>query len=216
MTDSKEPKYARHPLSHAYPGMSKAEFRSLVRSMQDNGFDPRFPIQVYDEQIIDGWHRYSAALKAGVKPIFQEWQGDPDNLRAFITYANSTRRHLSKAAHAQALLQMQALGEPLDDEQIRRLADVSPATLQQQKRLLREHPERATNVADGTEPSESALRQTGIQSRAQRIEKWSGALSMALSKKLFLAAAQLGETPHRFVMTAVADRIKSTAQQEET
>ena len=66
MTEAVE--FARHPESEIFPRMSAEEYQALIQSMKDHGFDPAFPIVLFDNAIIDGWHRYQAAKEAGVKP----------------------------------------------------------------------------------------------------------------------------------------------------
>ena len=141
--------YQKHPQSELFPAMSSEELRSLVESMKANGFDSSFPIMLYENQIVDGWHRYQAALKAKVTPQFRVWCGERSKLQAFVIYANSTRRHLSKAAHAAALIKARVHGVTMTDKQIERIAGVARATVNEQKRLRDKNPEIADEVAAG-------------------------------------------------------------------
>ena len=65
--------HRRHPQSELKPSMSTHEFSALVESMKAHGFDDSFPILLFENQIVDGWQRYKAALKAGVTPAFRVW-----------------------------------------------------------------------------------------------------------------------------------------------
>ena len=202
---------ARHPMSEAYPEMSPDEFDTLLRSMIENGYDPNFPIMLHEGQIVDGWHRYRAAMKANIEPVVVEWQGDPKRLRDFIIYANSTRRHLSKAAHAQALIRMRELGgKELTDKQIENIAGVSASIVSEQKRLRAQNPDRANRVADGNEPPQTAVREVlNTPTETQRRgTAWSGTLSRALTRRMAEAARLAGETEKRFVINAVEERIR--------
>ena len=67
--------HRRHPQSELKPSMSTHEFSALVESMKAHGFDDSFPILLFENQIVDGWQRYKAALKAGVTPAFRVWRG---------------------------------------------------------------------------------------------------------------------------------------------
>ena len=67
-------KYARHPLSAAWPDMSSEEFQSLCDSIENNGL--RDPIVLLDDQVLDGWHRYTACVQTGIEPTFAPFDGD--------------------------------------------------------------------------------------------------------------------------------------------
>lgn len=208
----------RHPLSHAYPEMSPIEFDSLVRSMLDNGFDSAFPIILYDDMIIDGWHRYNAAIKVNIEPVVKHWEGSPEQARQFIIYANSTRRHLSAAAHAQALLAMESSdGVQMPDIEIIRISGVSQATLALQKRLRTTDPDVASQVAKGKKPAETAVREIlkpkSAKSRGTGTA-WGGSISKALSKRMYEAARLTGLTPQRFITTAIDEHINRVMSSE--
>ena len=136
-------KLGRHPESEIFPRMSSNEFQSLVASMKTHGFDGAFPIFIHDDAIVDGWHRYIAAKEAGVEPVFQEWKGDGTDVRDFVIYANSTRRHMSKAAHAQALVRSNLGRETkMSTKAIARLAGCERPDCQRAGTDQREGPER--------------------------------------------------------------------------
>lgn len=66
--------YQRHPLSAAWPNMQPEEFSALVESIQYHGL--RDPIVLLDGQVLDGWHRYTACVDAGMEPTFTQFEGD--------------------------------------------------------------------------------------------------------------------------------------------
>lgn len=66
--------YERHPLSAAWPDMQREEFEALVESIQMHGL--REPIVLLDDQVLDGWHRYTACVEAGMAPAFIQFEGD--------------------------------------------------------------------------------------------------------------------------------------------
>lgn len=51
------------------PKMSDDEYRALRASIRD-GYDKNKPIELYDQQILDGRHRYLACKDEGIEPIF--------------------------------------------------------------------------------------------------------------------------------------------------
>jgi len=52
-------------------------------------------ILIYEGKILDGRHRYEAALQAGVDPVFVEFQGTKAGAIAYVTSENVSRRHLN-------------------------------------------------------------------------------------------------------------------------
>lgn len=67
----------------------------IANDMVANGYRHDRPVVVYEGSILDGRHRYEAALKAGVDPIFVEFQGTKKEAIAYVTSENVARRHLS-------------------------------------------------------------------------------------------------------------------------
>ena len=67
----------------------------IANDMVANGYRHDRPVVVYEGLILDGRHRYEAALKAGIDPIFVEFQGTKEEAIAYVTSENVARRHLS-------------------------------------------------------------------------------------------------------------------------
>jgi ParB-like chromosome segregation protein Spo0J len=83
-----------HPACAAVPNMTDQQFNELLDSMNRVGYDKRFPIVVYQDQILDGRHRYKAAKKLGIDPPTVEWQpikGTDDHPAKFVLRANQRR-----------------------------------------------------------------------------------------------------------------------------
>ena len=96
----------RHPLSAVFGDMPPDDFQSLLESVKDGGFfDPL--IRMHEGKVLDGWHRYKAALALNIvrKLRFTVWQdedeGDPV---AFVLARNIERRHLTASQRAQIAL----------------------------------------------------------------------------------------------------------------
>ena len=66
----------------------------IANDMVANGFRLDRAIATYEGKILDGRHRYEAAIKAGVDPIFAEFQGTKEEAVAYVTSENVARRHL--------------------------------------------------------------------------------------------------------------------------
>lgn len=69
----------------------------IANDMVANGYRHDRPVVVYEGSILDGRHRYEAALKANIDPIFVEFQGTREEAIAYVTSENVARRHLSDA-----------------------------------------------------------------------------------------------------------------------
>ena len=67
----------------------------IANDMAANGFRLDRAIATYEGKILDGRHRYEAALKAGVDPIFAEFNGTKEEAIAYVTSENVARRHLN-------------------------------------------------------------------------------------------------------------------------
>ena len=93
----------RHELSAIFTDIPDEEFASMLQSIERDGFmDPI--IRLIGTEVLDGWHRYSAAKELNLlrKLRFQQWnkkdEGDP---AAFVYARNQHRRHQSAAKRAQ-------------------------------------------------------------------------------------------------------------------
>ena len=154
----------RHELSGIFPAMDKHEFDNLCESIKTNGFDNAFPIIIYEGKIVDGWHRYQAAKKVGADPVIKEWQGQKHQLRAFVIYANSTRRQLSKSAHVQSIIKSMVESgikyEKIDQAEIVRITGASQSQVSDQLNLRKIDTKLADKVAQGKVPSNTAIRKT--------------------------------------------------------
>jgi hypothetical protein len=89
------PDYEQHPLAKDIPMMTSEELERLRQSMLRHGFDPRHPITLHENMILDGFSRYKVCQQEDIGPVFTEFQGT-DPLR-FLIKENLDRRHLSPA-----------------------------------------------------------------------------------------------------------------------
>jgi ParB-like chromosome segregation protein Spo0J len=95
--------YQQHPLSAAFPPMTPEEFQSLKDSVNENGV--LNPITIYEGMVLDGWHRYQAALELGMdcpEAELEDWI-DP---KEFVLAQNKNRRHITAAQLAMATTQV--------------------------------------------------------------------------------------------------------------
>jgi len=65
----------------------------IAKNMEDGGFDRKHAILIYEGKILDGRHRYLAAVKSGVDPIFTEFQGTRKEAVLEVTKEQLDRGH---------------------------------------------------------------------------------------------------------------------------
>ena len=70
----------------------------ISKNMKGDGFDRKHPILTYEGKILDGRHRYLAAVKAGVDPIFTEFQGTREEAVKEVTKEQVDRGHWTDEA----------------------------------------------------------------------------------------------------------------------
>jgi hypothetical protein len=86
----------QHPLSALYPAMPEQDFDGLVADIRQHG--QKEAVIVFQGQILDGWHRYQACAKVGIKCVTTKHDGtDP---LAFVMSRNLHRRHLTGSQRA--------------------------------------------------------------------------------------------------------------------
>ena len=94
-------KIAQHPLSAAFPGMSQDELEKLILDIEAHG--QRQPIVVYEDLILDGWHRYLACRELEITPVFEALPEGLDPV-AYVQSMNLHRRHLTGSQRAAAVV----------------------------------------------------------------------------------------------------------------
>lgn len=154
------PVLTHHPLSAAFPAMSREDFESLKVDIKTNG--QRDPITLYEGAVIDGWHRYMACSQLGITPKSEPLQGDPVS---FVLSKNLHRRHLTPSQRALATVECMAWkpagnpaqlqvcnvapGATLGNAELAAAADVSPRTIRQAKVVSTGPEEVKTEVREG-------------------------------------------------------------------
>lgn len=148
----------QHPLSAAFPAMSPLDLAALTDDVAQHGL--RQPIIIYEGQVLDGWHRYSACVAAGVAHRAVELPDDEDPV-AYVLSLNLSRRHLSASQRAAAVVacaEWKPVGNPTLKPNAATLplstvaemaasADVSPRTIRDAKAAQRAG--RGQEVRDG-------------------------------------------------------------------
>lgn len=91
---SNKPEWEYHEICLWLPHKPET-VEDIANDMATNGFRQDRAIATYGGKILDGRHRYEAAIKAGVSPIFAEFQGTKEEAVAYVTSENVARRHLN-------------------------------------------------------------------------------------------------------------------------
>lgn len=149
--------YKQHPLSAAFPKMSQEERQELADSIKNIGVQT--PIVIFEDKVIDGWHRYTAANDVGMPCPETDLPDDVDP-RDFVLASNKSRRHMTKSQLALSYAKVyewfptgvttsSALGADLKSAQ--ELADLSGAsrrTVEQVKKVLKDGDENVIKAVE--------------------------------------------------------------------
>ena len=137
--------YKQHPLSAAFPAMSALELGELTLDIKANGL--RNPIVIFEDMVLDGWHRYLVCDKLGIYAEQVHFDEDDDPV-AFVRSQNYHRRHMTggqKAVAETELAKWAQEGRPKKlptelgvstEKQMAAAADVSVETIRQAKRVV--------------------------------------------------------------------------------
>ena len=88
--NSNFPIYEQHELSAAWPEMAEGDFDNLKTSIRAVG--QKLPITIYEEKVLDGFHRYKACIALGVMPTVTTYDGE--DAAGFVIAMNNDRRHI--------------------------------------------------------------------------------------------------------------------------
>lgn len=98
----------RHALSGMFGDMPEDDFQKLLLSVETDGFmDPI--IRMYDGKVLDGWHRYRAAVELNLvrKLMFMPYDEEKEgSAEAFVSARNLERRHLSASQRGQIVVEV--------------------------------------------------------------------------------------------------------------
>lgn len=67
----------------------------IAHDIAHNGYREDRPIMLFEGKILDGRHRYEAALKVGVEPTYVNFNGTEQEAIDYVTSENVNRRHLN-------------------------------------------------------------------------------------------------------------------------
>ena len=87
----------QHELSKAFPPIPEDKIQEMRDSIEDIGV--QVPIVIFEDKVIDGWHRYTIATELGM-PCPEVELDDWIDPIAFVRALNGNRRHLTKGQEA--------------------------------------------------------------------------------------------------------------------
>ena len=198
-----------HELSSCIPKMGVTDFANLKASMQKNGYIPGHPIVLFQGEIIDGQHRYKAAVEMGVTPETIVFGGTYSQALDFIVAGNHDRRHLTKSQKAALIVQFNERRRPEDrmsTQQIADKANVSRTIVRMQKDIRRADVVLSDKIASGQITTQSAKRKIGDL----RTDKWNQLnIPPGLWNKLIVCGAKLDLTPAQAGKLALKEWVSS-------
>src|SRR2546430_11330971 len=107
-----------HPIADLFPLLDDDALQSLAADIQEHGLIE--PVWTYEGQILDGRNRYRACKLAGVKPRYQEYEGDTP--LQFVISKNIQRRDMT--SWQRAFVALEALPVYQEEAKKRMLAGV--------------------------------------------------------------------------------------------
>ena len=92
-----------HPICLLVPSADEDELQNLTGDIRAHGLLD--PIVLFEKRILDGRNRAAACESAGVAPLYVEFQGTREEALMFVVSHNLKRRHLTKQAIADTLVE---------------------------------------------------------------------------------------------------------------
>ena len=92
-----------HPICLLMPSADEDELESLIDDIRAHGLLD--PIVLFEQRILDGRSRAAACERAGVAPRYVEFHGAREEALMFVVSHNLKRRHLTKQAIADTLVE---------------------------------------------------------------------------------------------------------------
>ena len=112
-----------HPICLLMPSADEDELRGLTDDIRAHGLLD--PIVLFERRILDGRNRAAACESSGREPRYVEFEGTREEALMFVVSHNLKRRHLTKQAVADTLIEAEdfnlhyQLGEPLAEADIK-------------------------------------------------------------------------------------------------
>lgn len=79
--------------------MQDDDYLRLKNDLQENGYDLKQPIYLYQDEILDGWNRFKACQELKIQPIYKDFSGSEIEAMSFVMRTNK-RRNLTSSQWA--------------------------------------------------------------------------------------------------------------------
>jgi ParB-like chromosome segregation protein Spo0J len=116
-----------HDIALTFPPLDDIELQELMRDIAEHG--QREAITLYEDKILDGWHRYQACRRVGVTPFYREFKGDLEGAIAYARSLNYHRRHLTAEQRRELIAKLIKATPEKSDRQIAETVKASPTTV---------------------------------------------------------------------------------------
>lgn len=181
--------YERHQISASWPDMNEEDFLALKDSIEVSGL--REPIVLFEEMILDGWHRYKACIEIGFPIEFQEFS-DTDPVQYVLD--KHTRRPLSLTQRMTAIALMHswrprgkpsksAPGADLTSAQLAKAAGGSVRTAEQVKEAITKG---SIALVDGMKSGKTSAKKAAAVAKLPK-DQQAEAIDRPLPKLAFMA-----------------------------
>jgi hypothetical protein len=101
-------KFDQHPLSAAFPPMSKEDLKALREDIKINRQIE--PIVIFEGKVLDGWNRYCCTQTLGVEVAFVEFPTENADAARYVWSKNGMRRQMSPSQRAATIVRLTSLG----------------------------------------------------------------------------------------------------------
>ena len=81
------------------PAIQGSDYERLFNELDENGYDKKFPIYLYEGKILDGQQRYGICQELGIEPAFKNFEGTKTEAIQFMLRTNK-RRNLTSSQWA--------------------------------------------------------------------------------------------------------------------
>ena len=112
--------YEQHPLSAIFPAMDDTAFSELRADIAAHGLHS--PITMFEDKVLDGWHRYRACTDTGVVARYVQFDGSFEQAMPFAVSVNLQRRHLNTSQRAMIGARLSLVYEEYKSNDIKRKA----------------------------------------------------------------------------------------------
>lgn len=153
----------RHALSALCPDMSADVYAAMLADMAAAGYDEDEPVIIFEDKVLDGWHRFTAGHSLGIPVPEKPFAGTLEDAKAFVK-RKLLHRDMTPSQRAQVVVDINGwrpAGVPVarnvapgatlkSNEELAAEAGVSPRTIRQAKQVARDAiPEVHKKVLDG-------------------------------------------------------------------